>query len=170
MSDQPISEPPVGRGGFRDTIGLIVSTTAVVLLTYLAGQFGTGDNQFLRLGLWIFVILAAIYALVKFLSVTKDYEINLLTMGSTWWMLLTAILIGILLLYGSHGSNDYSTFDMVMFAAILVLSGMSLIYNISKTNLLFGAILTAIQLVFSILVIAIILSSFNSGKKVSNGS
>ncbi len=121
MSDHPVSGQPVGSGGLRDTVALIASTVAVVLLTVLAGQFGPGDNQFLRLSLWVLVVIGAIYALVKFFSVTKDYKINLLTLGSTWWMLLTEVLFGIFLLWG-HGSNGLSSFGMMLLAGLLVLS------------------------------------------------
>jgi hypothetical protein len=61
MSDHPVSGRPVGSGGLRDTVALIASTVAVVLLTVLAGQFGAGDNQFLRLSLWVLVVIGAIY-------------------------------------------------------------------------------------------------------------
>jgi hypothetical protein len=68
-------------------------------------------------------------------------------------MLLVAI-AGILLVYSrADAAGPFSTFDVILIAAMLLFTALSVISNISKTNLIFGFILTLIQLLFSALLI-----------------
>jgi hypothetical protein len=82
--------------------------------------------------------------------------------------MLLVVLAGMLLAYSrgdTQSGNPTSSLDLIIIAAILLLAGFSLFSNISKTNLIFGSVLTLVQLLFSVLLIvvaAVVWSSRNS--------
>lgn len=148
---------------WKQTIGLIIWMAIAGVVCQFAVAYGPTDNQGVRLGLWIGVFASIIMALVMFAALLRFYKVNLLYLPSTWILLLDVVLI-VILLYGSQGTNGqqgYSTFQIAMAALILLTAGFSLFLNIVKTNFLFGIILTVIQLALSILVVALAFMIWN---------
>lgn len=148
---------------WKQTVGLIVWMAVAAGVCEFALTYGPTDNQGIRLGLWIGVFASVIMALVMFTTLLSFYRINLLYLPSTWVLLLDVVLIAILL-YGSQGTHaqqGYSTFQIAMAALILLTVGFALFLNIVKTNLLFGIILTVIQLALSILIVGLAFTIWN---------
>lgn len=135
----------LGQTGRRDTFVLILWTAVAVPCFYFALQYGPLDNQYIRIGLWLGVVLGIILILRTFFAILREYKLNLLTSPSTWMMLLTAVLAVFLFnRISEHFPGGFTNPDMLMLAGILVFSVWSLISNIVRTNVIFGVILTVI--------------------------
>jgi hypothetical protein len=122
----------------------------------------------MRIGLWVAFLIAAIAAFGELVATLKDYNLRFLALPSTWTMLLVAS-GGIILGFSRANAPlaGLSTFDAILIAGIVLLAVLSTLSNISKTNLIFGVVLTLVQLVFSgllILVAAMVWQSRNSVK------
>jgi hypothetical protein len=152
--------------GSWDTLKFILSTATAGGLLYLALQFGSSDNLYIPIGLWLSSLAASLLACGKLLQTLEDYNLNLLTLSSTWNMLLVAIGGGFLLMGGV--SEPLATVHVVLIAGILLFTGLSLISNISKTNVIFGIILTLIQLLLSALLIPIVVIGWGYWKRSSD--
>jgi hypothetical protein len=152
--------------GSWDTLKFILSTGTAGGLLYLALQFGSSDNLYIPIGLWLSSLAASLLAWGKLLQTLEDYNLNLLTLSSTWNMLLVAIGGGFLLMGGV--SEPLATVHVFLIAGILLFTGLSLISNISKTNLIFGIILTLIQLLISALLIPVVVIGWGYWKRSSD--
>lgn len=141
--------------GYSDTLKFIVFTAGAAALLYLALQFGSSDNQYIRIGLWVAFLTIIIMAFRELFGTLRDYNLNFFTLPSTWLMLLVAVACIFLISGRQHSAAPLSTFDVISIAAILLFTAFSLFSNISKTNFIFGFILTLIQLLFAIVLVVI---------------
>jgi hypothetical protein len=158
-NSQPMDAEP---SGWAKTF-LLVLFAASGALTYFALQYGPADNQAARIALWLGFLLCALFTIAIFVDLTRSYQLNLLTLPSTWLMSLASILAIIFLF--SHGVvDDGEAFGslfrnltdghMLLLAGLVVATISALITNIIKSNLLFGLLLSSVQLALVVLMLA----------------
>lgn len=147
---------PNAPSGLVTTFVLLGFTLLSTLCLYYALQFDREANQTIRISLWIAFVASAIFAIGAFVGGLDTYKIRFLRLPSTWLTLLT-VLLAIILAWMRRGETGSLTdAQMFLLAAISALSIFSLISNMIKTNVVFGVLLTIIQLMFSLLIVVII--------------
>jgi hypothetical protein len=158
----------VGTGGWSKTFGLIVLAVLSVVLVQWALLYGPADNQIVRIGLWLGVLVCVCMTLSFFVEAMRSYQVHFLLLPSTWLMLL-ALALAVGFLFAHRTVNDGELFsnwtdlfsnltnlEVALLAGVMLCSFVSVIVNIAKTNLIFGIVLSALQLTFSVLLIVVI--------------
>ena len=203
------------------------------VLIYLALEYGPAVNQIARLSLWVAFLLCAFFSIAIFVDLMQSYDLTLLTLPSTWLMLLASILAIIFLVShgvtngpsaqpttqythskdcgkapldlarvarsgiappsgqtcksgsighqtSNHGPDsglfrgvfqDLTDGHVLLLAGLLVSTVLALITNIIKTNVIFGLLLSSVQLLFvTLLTIAAILLMLKLGSRNSDRS
>lgn len=164
MPDQPKLVPvPRDGGGLANTLKVIAAMLAGAALLYLALLYGPSDNQYIRIGLWAAFFIAAAMTFKGLRDTLNGYGVRFLALPSTWMMLVVAV-AGILLGFSraNEPSAGLSTFEVILIAGILLLTVVSAFGNVVRTNVIFGVVLTLVQLVFSGLLILAALVVFKS--------
>lgn len=143
-------------------LGLIALTIALV---NEALTFGAGDNQYLRFALWIEITIASMAALIFFTLALNDFGIRLLSEPSTYLSVLAVLLTAVFCVirrehisWESVGTyfQNLSNVEMLILAIINVLIVFSLMLNIRATNVLFGIVLTVVQMALSVLLLLLV--------------
>jgi hypothetical protein len=148
--------PPVQRSGLADTIILVALLAVGIGVLYFALLYGPSNNQYVRIGIWVAFLVTGLLALRVLIRTLKDYQVEFFTLPSTW-LILGAAMSAVVLMFsrGNAASADFSTLDVILIAAGMVLAAISLFGNVLRTNIVFGVLLTLVQLVFSGLVIIV---------------
>jgi hypothetical protein len=164
MPEPPLNETSIVRQielGWKKTVTLIVLLVVAMSLASIATYLPIG-HQLLRIGVWIAFLLAFAFSVGAYVDCLRAYDLQFLSMPSTWLMLLNLALVWVLSVsFGDsislvngipwvHRTND---FGAILIAAIVLLFVSSVVSNIARTNLVFGVILTITQVLFSILLV-----------------
>lgn len=142
-------------GGTENTVAIIVFSASSAVSYFFAMQ--GADDQIIRFGLWLAVLVPAALAFRSFVAALKAYRIRFFDLPSSWLMIPFSFLTMMSIhMIGQH-PDSITDGDALMLVVTALLFAISLVSNMTKTGFLFGVLLTFIQVMFSALIVLLIL-------------
>src|SRR5687767_15098543 len=159
MSIQTDNVPRKAPGWMATIVVVALCATAVLLFQH-GLTYGAGDNQLVRFGVWAIFVFVTLAALVFFGATLAHYDVNLLRLPSTYLSLASVFLAVVLVLLRREIEptfffTELSHFEMALLATVAAFFLSALAVNILKTNMVFGCLLTLVQVTFSVIVLVV---------------
>jgi len=154
------SDPSYGSGRGGETLSMIA--LLVLWVALFLSTFGRGPtDQTVLIGLWTAFMITSIASLVIFSQLLRSYRTNLLTIPSTW-LVTSAFALFVVLLWIGFSAEPLSNVQIFLISAALLAVVVSLLTNIRGTHLVFGLVLTAVQLLFFVVIMAVALFALDA--------